>query len=105
MTPAAKAKVRLQLVRVFCFISTHDLSPRVFAILLALSMHPEGKMNWNDLMRETNIVYRNDLRRTLERMEKRNLIAREPEVEDLRRSYAVLADKGKGIVDQALWLG
>jgi DNA-binding MarR family transcriptional regulator len=78
----------------------HGLPLTSYEVLIHLADAPEGKMRMRDLA-EAALLSRSGLTRLVDRLERDGLIERASCPSDARGAYAVLTDKGRGLLAEA----
>lgn len=72
-----------------------------YDVLLELSAAPDGRLRMHELA-EAVVLSRSGLTRMVDRLEKADLIGREPDPTDKRGSFAAITDEGRGML-RRMW--
>ena len=81
-------------------LRAHDLSMDDYSILAMLSESPEGRLRFGDLA-ETLRVPKAHITYRFRRLERRNMVQRQPCLTDARGAFAALTPAGRAAIEEA----
>lgn len=82
-------------------LAEHGLSTVEFEVMIRLARSPEGLLRMSDLSAQTSVTT-SGVTRVVDRLQDRGLVDRQPCLADRRTTFAVITDRGRALLADAL---
>jgi DNA-binding MarR family transcriptional regulator len=82
-------------------LAEHHLSTVEFEVMIRLARSPEGLLRMSDLSAQTSVTT-SGVTRVVDRLQDRGLVDRQACATDRRATYAVVTDRGRALLAEAL---